>query len=102
MRLAILGAGNIGVAIAEGLVAAGTLPADAIVLTRCRVELLEPLQKRGYRVAANNREAVRGSETVLVAVEPQQIDGVLREIASDLKPKSHILMGSLYRKSGSE
>jgi pyrroline-5-carboxylate reductase len=90
-RLAILGAGNIGVAIAEGLVAAGTLPADAIVLTRRRAEFLEPLQKRGYRVIADNREAVRGSETVLVAVEPQQIDGVLREIASDLT-QSHILI----------
>jgi pyrroline-5-carboxylate reductase len=91
-RLAILGAGNIGVAIAEGLVAAGTLAPDAIVLTRRRAELLEPLQKRGYRVAADNREAVRGSDTILVAVEPQQIDGVLREIAPDLKPPSHILI----------
>jgi pyrroline-5-carboxylate reductase len=91
-RLSILGAGNIGVAIAEGLVEAGTLAPDAIVLTRRRAELLEPLQKRGYRVAAGNREAVRASDTVLVAVEPQQIDGVLREIASELKPQSHILI----------
>ena len=42
-RLAILGAGNIGTAIARGLVQNGRMKPAEIVLTRRRVTLLEPL-----------------------------------------------------------
>ncbi|TMQ66319.1 MAG: pyrroline-5-carboxylate reductase [Candidatus Eisenbacteria bacterium] len=91
-RLAILGAGNIGAAIAEGLVqAGGRSPAD-ITVTRRKTELLESFRGRGFTVSGNNREAVRGAVMVLVAVEPQQIDGLLREIAPDLKPGAHTLI----------
>ena len=91
-RLAILGAGNIGAAIAEGLVQTGNYSAADITITRRRTELLESFRGRGFTVSGNNREAVRGAGMILVAVEPQQIDGVLRDIASELKPGAQTLI----------
>jgi pyrroline-5-carboxylate reductase len=90
--LAILGAGNIGRALALGITAAGRLAPDRIVLTRRRVDLLEDLRERGFPVQADNRDAVRRANTVLVAVEPQQLDGLLDEIADELTPERHVLI----------
>jgi pyrroline-5-carboxylate reductase len=90
--LAILGTGNIGAAIAEGLVESGRYSADRITLSRRRVELLEPFRARGFTIAASNREAVRGADVLLIAVEPQQIDGLVREIAPDLNAGRHVVI----------
>lgn len=57
-RLAILGAGNIGVAIAEGLVAAGTLAPDAIVLTRRRAGRIPSTRSTGSPPLAGARSPV--------------------------------------------
>jgi len=91
-RLAILGTGNIGAAIAEGLVESGRYPAGEITLTRRRIELLEPYRQRGFTIARSNRDAVRGAGIVLLAVEPQQFDGLVQEIVPELKPKHHVVI----------
>lgn len=90
--IAILGAGNIGAAIADGLVQAGTRRPDEVILTRRRPELLADLAARGFPVQADNADAVRRAGLVIVAVEPQQIDGVLDGIAADLDPARHVLV----------
>ena len=91
-RLAILGTGNIGRAIAVGLAAAGRFDADRMILTRRKDNLLDDLAQRGFRTQADNRDAVRNADTVIVAVEPQQLDGLLAEIAPDLDPGRHLLI----------
>jgi pyrroline-5-carboxylate reductase len=91
-RIAIIGAGNIGTAIADGLVQSGRFPVETITLTRRRVHLLDEWQQRGYVVEVDNCRAVRGSDVVLTAVEPGQIDGVLTQIAPELVPGRHVLI----------
>jgi pyrroline-5-carboxylate reductase len=91
-RIAIIGAGNIGTAIANGLVESGRFLAQDITLTRRRVHLLNAMRQRGFNVEGSNREAVRGSTVILIAVEPQQIDTVLCEIAPDLVAGHHIVV----------
>lgn len=91
-RIAIIGAGNIGTAIANGLHDSGRFAAGDITLTRRGVAALDALKARGFVVDADNRAAVRTSDVVLVAVEPQQIDAVLTEIAPELKPGRHVLI----------
>lgn len=92
IRIAIIGAGNIGTAIANGLVSSGRFPAESIALTRRRVHLLAGMGEQGYTILADNREAVRASEVIVIAVEPQQVDRVLAEIAPDLVPGRHIVI----------
>ncbi len=92
VRIAILGAGNIGTAIAKGLVQSGQFPAQTITLTRRRPELLEQMKQAGFKVGADNVAAVKAGEIIIVAVEPQQADGLLQEIAGELVPGKHIIV----------
>jgi pyrroline-5-carboxylate reductase len=91
-RIAIIGAGNIGSAIAKGLVQSGRFPAQDITLTRRRVHLLEAMKEQGFVVQGDNCQAIRNAEVIVIAVEPGQIDGVLREIAPELAPDRHTVI----------
>jgi pyrroline-5-carboxylate reductase len=91
-KLTILGAGNIGCAIAQGLKQSGLYKAKDIILTRRKLERIENLVKDGFFTESDNLKAVDQSEIILVAVEPQQIDGVLQEIAPKLNPEKHIII----------
>jgi len=90
--LAILGAGNIGLAIANGLKEANTFRAEQIILTRRKMHLLEPFQKEGFLVEKDARKAVRLADIVILSVEPGQIDSLLREIRGELKSGKHLLI----------
>jgi len=91
-KLAILGTGNIGVAIASGLARAQRYAASEMILTRRDEQALAPLAEQGFQVQSDNRDAVRRAETVLVAVQPQQLDALLAEVADDLDEKRHSLL----------
>jgi pyrroline-5-carboxylate reductase len=89
--LAILGTGNIGRAIATGLAVDLFQPAD-IILTRRKLQYLEDLAETGFRVQADNRDAVERAEIVVLAVEPQQLDPLLEEISDVVDPERHLLI----------
>jgi pyrroline-5-carboxylate reductase len=91
-QLAIIGTGNIGRAMAKGLVAAERYEAGEIILTRRKADRLEDLAALGFQTQSDNRDAVRRAALVIVAVEPKQLDGVLTEIAPDLDPGRHTLV----------
>ncbi len=91
-RIAILGAGNIGQALATGWVSAGIRDPDEIVLTRRDADRLEALADEGFRVTPDNRSAVDGARVVVLAVQPQQLGDLLEEIAPALDPDRHLLI----------
>ena len=90
--LSILGTGNIGRAIAIGVTASKCFAPGDVILTRRKVQALEDLGRQGFQTQSDNRDAVRRSEIVIVAVEPQQLDGLLADIAGDLDPERHLLI----------
>jgi pyrroline-5-carboxylate reductase len=92
IHLSIIGAGNIGRAIARGIVASGRFAPGDLMLTRRHLDRLDDLRAVGYHVSSANREAVRRTRVVLVAVEPRQLDGVLEEIGGELDPSRHVLV----------
>jgi len=92
IRIAIIGAGNIGNAIANGLVESGRFTAGDIMLTRRQIHLLDEMKKQGFKVGTDNRQAVKNSKVIIIAVEPRQVDAVLEEIKPDLEPQNHILV----------
>ena len=91
-RLAILGAGNIGSSIARGLVESGTFAVGNITLTRRKTHLLEALANQGFPSEEDNTKAVRNADIIIIAVEPQQIDALLEEIAPALDAKTHTVI----------
>lgn len=93
--IAIIGAGHLGTAIARGLVRAGRLDPARIRLTRRTAAALEPLAAEGFEVGADNRAAARGADTVLLCVQPQQLDGVVSELAPDLADGGTLLVSTV-------
>lgn len=91
-RLAILGGGNIGTAIAKGIVESGRFSPDQITITRRNANLLQPLASGGYVTHSDNRNAVRGAATIIIAVQPQQLVNLLQEIGAELDPDNHLII----------
>ncbi len=91
-RIAILGAGNIGLSIANGLIQSGQFKAGDITLTRRKINLLEEADKQGFVIQSDNIKAVNNSEIIIVAVEPQQINSLFNEISDDLTPGKHTVI----------
>ncbi len=90
--LTIIGAGNIGCAMAQGAVRLGLLDAPQVTLTRRQTARLDDLATAGFAVTSDNLAAVAASDLVVVAVEPQQLDGVLDQIGPALEPQRHVLV----------
>ena len=89
-KLAILGCGNIGSAIAKGLAKSGMTPAD-ITLTQRKTESLSELKQAGFQTSADNANAVQNSEILLLTVGPSQLMDLLDEISSSLHA-DHLLI----------
>jgi len=92
MTAAILGGGNLGRALAMGWTERGPFQPESVYLTRRRPEKLADLAERGHPVTADNVEAVRRSDIIMLAVQPQQVDDLLDEISGVLEPTRHRLM----------
>lgn len=91
-KIAILGTGNIGSYIAEGLLRSGAFKPENITLTRRRLDLLENFRKKGFNITSDNMQAVNDASMIILAVRPQQADKMLEEISTALKPGVHTLV----------
>jgi pyrroline-5-carboxylate reductase len=91
-KLALLGTGNIGRAIALGLAASERFERQQMILTRRRVERLADLAAQGFQTTDDNRAAIKGAHIVLVAVEPHQLNPLLRSVADLLDTERHVLI----------
>lgn len=91
-RIALIGGGNMGEALAAGLLASGRLKPAGIVVTDVRPERRSELKRR-YRVAAvaDNREAVRGARAIVLCVKPQQMADVLAELRGTVGPRQLVV-----------
>jgi len=83
--LGVIGVGKMGGALVRGLVRAGALPPEQVLLSDAEPGRADRLaHELGVRVAASNRDLASRSEFVLLAVKPSAIAGVVREIAGAL------------------
>ncbi len=93
-RIGFIGAGQMATALAQGLVRAGLASAgqlvasDPLLEARARFE-----QATGARVTADNVEVVASSDVLFLAVKPQQMSGVLRQLRGHISP--HTLVVSI-------
>jgi pyrroline-5-carboxylate reductase len=81
-KVGFLGAGNMGEAIIKGLLQTGLVPASSIAATDARPDRLEQMTKQyGIHAAASNTTLVAEADLVILAVKPQIMGAVLKEIA---------------------
>lgn len=91
MRVGIVGAGVMAEAVIAGLLA-DRLPPDQLVASHPRRDRREALAARyGIRLVARNADAVAGAAIVVLAVKPQMLAAVMREIGPRLEAEQVVL-----------
>lgn len=91
-KIAILGVGNIGSAIAIGLVQSNIISPGNLTVTRKNKMLLQQYSEKGFNATTNNKKAVKVSDIIILAVTPQQVNGLINEIRTEIDSKRHIIL----------
>jgi len=83
-KIGIIGGGNLGTAIAEGLLKSKFSKAAEIIITKRNISTLKSLKEKGIEISDDNNKAVKKSEVIILAVKPFQVEEVLNGIKKDL------------------
>jgi len=84
MKITIIGSGNIGSALVEGLLRDGSIALGDIILTDIARKTLAPFASRGVCTMQNNVEAVKNANMVVLCVKPYLVHELIAEILSSL------------------
>ena len=91
-KIAIIGGGNLGTAIAEGLINSGFVLPHELIVTKRNIDTLKPLAERGVNITNDNLEAVKNSSWIILAIKPFQVKEVLAQIQPVLDANKHQLI----------
>ncbi len=84
-RIAIIGGGAMGRAIIHTLTDSGELDPDNVIASDPIPEQRELLSERyGVSVSADNKEAVKNADIVVIAVKPQVLPHVMTELKGSI------------------
>jgi pyrroline-5-carboxylate reductase len=93
-HIAILGAGNLGISLAKGLLVSEQFTLAEMILTDKRVHRISFLKEKGYTITDNNAEAVKQSQIVVMSIKPQQFESLAEEIRDVITP-GHIVLSTI-------
>uniref|UniRef100_A0A2K5QFZ3 Pyrroline-5-carboxylate reductase 1 n=1 Tax=Cebus imitator TaxID=2715852 RepID=A0A2K5QFZ3_CEBIM len=93
MSVGFIGAGQLAFALAKGFTAAGVLAAHKIMASSPDMDLdtVSALRKIGVKLTPHNKETVRHSDVLFLAVKPHIIPFILDEIGADIEDR-HIVV----------
>ncbi len=93
MKIAIIGAGNLGLSIAKGLITNNTI--TSLYLTKRNTHSIEDWKEYGnVHVTSDNQEAVKNSDILIFAVQPSHFENILSDI-KDLLTGKHVLISTI-------
>ena len=92
MRVGIVGAGVMAQAMIAGLLADRAIGSEQLVASHPRKERREALAAElGITVVADNVDAVKGADIVVLAVKPQMLTSVMRQVGPALAAEQVVL-----------
>lgn len=93
MKIAIIGAGNLGLSIAKGVLHSNG--ATTMYLTKRNLDEIKNFEKYGnVTVTSNNQEAVKHSDILIFAVQPGHFERILEEVKGHLTEK-HVVISTI-------
>ena len=92
MKIAIIGVGAMGGALAQGFLRSGKMAADDLWLANPHTERLKGMAQAGAHLTTDNVQAVREAQVVLLCVKPWLAEQVLEEIKPALEAGRHTLV----------
>lgn len=92
-EIAIIGAGNLGVALARGF--SKHIPKEKIVLTRRHLSRIEHLTNEGFTTTDDNKSAVERATYIVFCVQPKQVESVLEQLDQSIDIVNHVLISTV-------
>ncbi len=91
-KITILGGGNLGAAIAEGLLKSGFANPHQLTVTRRNLDRLQYLKEKGVNITNDNAAAIQTGEIIMVALKPYNVKEVLEGLKNSFDPAKHIII----------
>lgn len=92
LKIAILGCGNLGYSIVNGLLGRDGFNAQNLTVTKRHPESLFHLEPLGVTVTADNVEAAQNADFIILGVKPYNVGHILKEIHPVLKPGKQVVI----------
>lgn len=93
MKIAIIGAGNLGLSIANGIL--NSNGATTMYLTKRETKSILDFEKHNkVTVTTNNRLAIQNSDILIFAVQPVHFAGILESV-KDLLNENHVIISTI-------
>jgi len=93
MKIAIIGAGNLGLSIAKGILHSKS--ATSLYLTKRNTKELAAYEKySNVTITSDNREAIKNSDMVIFAIQPGQFEAILED-SKELFSENHVLISTI-------
>ena len=91
-RLAVLGAGKLGEILIKGLLEAGVIEVEKVIVTAGHQSRLDHMRERfGVAGTLSNKMAVEAADIIILSVKPQTVPLVVAEIGQVLKPSQLLI-----------
>lgn len=91
-KIAIIGCGNLGKSILNGLISDPYYPNTNITVTKRNIESLSSYRDQGVFVTSDNAEAIQRSEIIILALKPYTILQTLEEYNNGIDLNKHIIV----------
>ena len=89
--IAVIGGGNMGAAIIEGLIAKNTSPASVLVIEVSQQRRREIGERFRVRTAAGVESGVSEAKTIILAVKPQSVKEILKALSPHLSKEQLLI-----------
>jgi len=93
-KIAIIGGGNLGTAIALGAVKAKLANASDITITRRHLAKIDHLKNEGFQLSTDNAAAIKEATLIILCVQPKQLAALLAELSASIHDR-HILVSTI-------
>ncbi|NNC83756.1 MAG: pyrroline-5-carboxylate reductase [Flavobacteriales bacterium] len=91
-RIAVIGCGNLGSAIVQGLIDHADVSNENITATKRHIESIQHFATEGVRITSDNAKAIQESDIILVALKPYNILETLQEVQQEIEPGRHTII----------
>ena len=93
-KITIIGAGNMGGAIARGLIKGNLVSAENITISDISEKLLDKFRETSskWNLTTSNKDAVQNADVIIIAVKPWYVENVATEIANFIHAQNQIIV----------
>ena len=91
-KIAIIGCGNLGTSIANGLLMRADFDPQNLTLTKRNTSSLREFEAKGVHVHSDNSSAAKHADVILLGVKPYNVTNILKEILPVLETKKQIII----------